>query len=176
MTGRIVVMGVSGSGKTTLATLLAARLGWRFVEGDALHPPAYVAKMAAGIALTDEDRLPFLERVADTLRDDAHGGVVASCSALKRSYRDLIRARAGAVRFVLPMVDRDRLDARMQARSGHFMPPALLASQLATLELPDRDEDAILVDGALDVDAQVAFVLAALARVVDPGGGALSAG
>ena len=163
MAQRLVVMGVSGSGKTTLADALATALGWRFVEGDALHPPANVAKMAAGLALTDEDRLPFLERVADALSYDDQAGVVASCSALKRRYRDLIRARAGMVRFVLPMVDRDQLEARMRARSGHFMPPALLASQLATLELPDADENAIVVDGALDIRSQIALIVAELA-------------
>ena len=160
MIERIVVMGVSGAGKTALAGALASALGWRFVEGDALHPPSNVAKMSAAVPLTDEDRVPFLEAVASAL--ETGEGVVASCSALKRSYRDLIRARAGAVWFVLPVVDRSQLDERMRLRSGHFMPPALLASQLATLEQPGEGEDAIVIDGSLDIDALVERVLAAL--------------
>lgn len=160
MIRHIVVMGVSGAGKTTLARALAVRLGWPFVEGDALHPPGNIAKMAAGIPLSDEDRLPFLENVAAVLASEE--AVVVSCSALKRRYRDLIRARAGGVCFVLPLLDRAELKARLRMRSGHFMPPALLDSQLAALEMPDVDEHAILIDGTPGVETQVARVLSSL--------------
>lgn len=162
-------MGVSGSGKSTLARALASALGWRFVEGDELHPPANIAKMSAGVALTDEDRLPFLERVGDALAAPPASGIVVSCSALKRAYRDLIRARAGAVTFVLPRLPRAQLLARVAARPEHFMPASLLDSQLAALELPAPDERAILLDGTAGTDAQVAQVLAALrARPLAP--------
>ena len=163
--GAIVVMGVSGCGKSTLGQALADVLGWRFVEGDALHPTGNVAKMAAGIPLDDADRQPFLENVADAIVAARKTGVVASCSALKRAYRDLIRARAGPVTFVLPLLDRPALAARMMHRPGHFMPPALLDSQLATLEKPGADEQAILIDGAAPVASQVADAVARLERV-----------
>jgi len=162
MSGAIVVMGVSGCGKTTLGSALADALGWRFVEGDDLHPRENVEKMAAGIPLTDEDRAPFLRNVADAIAADRGHGVIAACSALKRSYRDLIRSRAGAVTFVLPQVDSARLTARMAHRPGHFMPVSLLPSQLATLEMPGADEQVIVIDGDAPVSAQVAKVIAAL--------------
>src|SRR5687768_17021020 len=126
--GALVVMGVSASGKTTLGEALAAALAWRFVEGDALHPPENIARMAAGIALDDEARRPFLEAVADLIAAERRHGVVVTCSALKHSYRDLIRARAGDVTFVLPLVPRDVLAARLARRLGHFMPASLLDS------------------------------------------------
>jgi len=162
MSKKIVVMGVSGCGKSTLATALADVLGWRFIEGDTLHPPANVARMAAGIALNDADRRPFLENVADALVA-APGGAVASCSALKRAYRDLIRGRAGDVTFVLPQLDRATLAARLADRRGHFMPVTLLDSQLATLEVPNDDERAIVIDGAQPLAEQIDAVRAALA-------------
>jgi gluconokinase len=158
----VVVMGVTASGKSTLARALAEALDWRFVEGDALHPPENVAKMAAGIPLTDEDRQPFLENVAAALLAARPHGVVAACSALKRSYRDLLRSRAGEITFVLPALDRATLRARLSERRGHFMPRSLLASQLATLEAPAADELAIVVDGAATTAEQVAQVRAAL--------------
>ena len=155
-------MGVSGCGKSTLGHALARALDWQFVEGDTLHPPANIERMAAGVALDDDARRPFLERVASTLAEARDRGVVVSCSALKRSYRDLLRARAGAIRFVLPVLSHDALAARLAERRDHFMPAALLDSQLATLEQPDADEDAIIVDGTASTDTQVAAVLAAL--------------
>lgn len=158
---RIVVMGVSGCGKTTLARALATRLGSPFIEGDALHPPANIAKMAAGIPLDDVDRQPFLEAVGDALQA-AGPGAVAACSALKRRYRDLLRDRAGALYFVLPVMDRTLLATRLTTRQDHFMPATLLDSQLATLELPSPDEQAICIDGSLPTAAQVDTVLAAL--------------
>ena len=161
-TGAIVIMGVSGCGKSTLGRALAAQLGWPFIEGDTLHPPANLAKMAAGIALDDDDRLPFLKRVAMACAQGNATGVVVSCSALKRRYRDLIRAQAGDVTFVLPMLDRAQLFARLAQRQGHFMPASLLESQLAALELPDPDEHALRIDGTASLDAQIADTIAAL--------------
>lgn len=159
MTRAVVVMGVSGCGKTTLGAALAACLGWRFVEGDTLHPPANVAKMRAGIALGDEDRRPQLEGVAQVLAEAQGAGIVVSCSALRRSYRELIRTRAGNVAFVLPVLDRDRLLERLARRQDHFMPPSLLESQLATLELPEPEERVILIDGTAATEVQVTAAL-----------------
>jgi gluconokinase len=115
----MVVMGVSGCGKSTLAAALASTLGWQFIEGDSLHPPANIAKMAAGLALDDHDRQPFLEAVARVIAAHRPEGVVVSCSALKRSYRDLIRSRAGPVQIVMPVLDRERLLTRLAQRRGH---------------------------------------------------------
>lgn len=147
-------MGVSGSGKSTIGAALASALGWPFLEGDSLHPPANVAKMAAGHPLTDADRKPWLEAIGrrmDAWTAAGMSGVVA-CSALRRAYRDELRGSPdgkrggpGGVRFVLPDVDRDVLADRMRHRHGHFMAPELLDSQLATLERPDPDEQAVTV-------------------------------
>jgi len=159
----IIVMGVSGSGKTTLGGRLASILGYRFIEGDDLHPAANVAKMSAGIALTDDDRWPWLDRVAERVRVLNDTGCVVSCSALKRSYRDHIRDRAGvAVTFVHPEVDLQILGFRMRDRPGHYMPPSLLDSQWATLERPGPDEGAIRLNGVLSLDALTHEVLARL--------------
>lgn len=156
---RVVIMGVSGCGKSVLAEALASDLGATFIEGDDLHPPANIEKMAAGMALTDADRAPFLDNVAAAL---TQGNAVASCSALKRAYRDRIRARAGATFFVLPDVSRLELERRITGRPGHFMPASLLASQLATLEPPKPDEWAIIIDGTLSTTAQVQHIRDAL--------------
>jgi len=160
----IVVMGVSGCGKTTLGQALARALGRTFIEGDDLHPDANLRKMAQGIPLTDEDRRPFLINVAEALVRHADGGAVAACSALKKSYRDLIRERAGPVLFVLPTVSRNELVKRLASRRGHFMPVSLLDDQLATLEVPDDSEMAIVLDGETSVSDQVAATLEALSR------------
>ena len=156
----IVVMGVSGAGKSTVARCLASRLGWDFEEGDALHPASNLAKMAAGEALTDADRAPWLAAVAswiDTELVSSRHGVV-TCSALKRSYRDQLR-RPGVL-FVLLDVPRPELERRVTHRHGHFMPASLLDSQLEALEPPACDEDAVTVQsGAEGADAVVARVL-----------------
>jgi carbohydrate kinase (thermoresistant glucokinase family) len=167
MINAIVVMGVSGCGKTTLGRALAVRLGWAFVEGDEQHPPENIAKMAAGIPLDDADRAPFLANVADAMAAALNQGVVATCSALKYSYRQLIRDRVGApVAFVMPQLDVAVLRARMRYREGHFMPASLLDSQLASLERPGADENAIFVDGTMPVESQVDQAVAALERIV----------
>jgi gluconokinase len=144
----LAVMGVSGSGKSTVAALLAGRLGWAFEEGDALHPQANVDKMAAGHPLTDEDRYPWLEKVAgwvDQRLDHGENGVI-TCSALKRSYRDIINRRRSGVVFIFLAGSPETIAARLVERHGHFMPASLLASQFADLEELSEDEPGIRVD------------------------------
>jgi len=155
----LVVMGVAGSGKSTLAAQLAERLGWPLQEGDALHPPANVDKMAAGQPLNDADREPWLRLVAAWIDARVAAGEpgLVTCSALKRAYRDMLR-REG-VRFVHLTGERRLLAQRMEHRDGHFMPASLLDSQLATLEALGADEDAITIDIALAPEAQMAAVL-----------------
>lgn len=143
---RIVVMGVSGCGKSTVGAALAEALGLRFVEGDALHPPRNVALMAAGTPLTDVDRRDWLAAVAQTLADAQDDGVVVSCSALKRSYRDLLRASAPNLKLVHLRGEPALLAQRLSERKGHYMPPSLLQSQLDTLETPGADESAYTAD------------------------------
>ena len=162
----LVVMGVAGSGKTTIARMLADRLGWRFQEGDALHPPANVAKMSAGTPLTDEDRWPWLHAIAaviDGWRAEGASGIV-TCSALKRAYRAILAGGRPDVRIVHLAGDKALIAARMAARKGHFMPTALLDSQFATLEPPGADEAPITIDIGLEPEAIVERLLAALPR------------
>jgi carbohydrate kinase (thermoresistant glucokinase family) len=143
-----VIMGVSGSGKSTIAEELSARLGWPFEEGDSLHPESNIAKMHAGILLTDADRLPWLERVAgwvDGQRSKKQPGII-TCSALKRSYRQIIIGDRPEVRLVYLRGGRDLIDEHLAGRDGHFMPAALLRSQIDTLEEPDPSEDPLTVD------------------------------
>jgi len=145
-------MGVSGSGKTTVGSALARRLGWPFIEGDDFHPPANVAKMAAGHPLTDADRAPWLaalRRRIDELLASGESAVIA-CSALKHSYRSVLAGEdPRAVRFVQLDVPIEVLRERLEHRRGHFMPVSLLESQLATLE---PSSTALRVDGTLPVD------------------------
>ena len=148
-TGLYVIMGVAGSGKSTIGAQLARVLGIEFVEGDDLHPPDNVKRMAAGIPLTDTDRHGWLLAIAARLRSAKRAGIglVISCSALKRSYRDLVRSEGDTdVRFVYLAGSRTLLAARMTNRRGHFMPPSLLESQLAILEEPAPDEHAWVCD------------------------------
>ncbi|VTU32240.1 Thermoresistant gluconokinase [Variovorax sp. SRS16] len=144
----LVLMGVSGCGKTTVAAILAGRLGWPFEEGDALHPPSNIEKMKAGHPLNDEDRAPWLEKVAGWVdeRLDAGASGIITCSALKRAYRDVIGRRGAGVEFVYLAGSRETIAARLAARHGHFMPPSLLDSQFADLEEPTADEPAMRVD------------------------------
>jgi len=141
-------MGVSGCGKSTVAALLAGREGWAFDEGDSLHPQSNVEKMRAGHPLTDEDRGPWLEKVAAWIEGqlDAGRNGVITCSALKRAYRDVLDRRHHGVVFVYLAGDQDTIAARLAVRHGHFMPAALLQSQFDTLEEPTPDEPAIRVD------------------------------
>ena len=144
----VVVMGVSGCGKTTVAALLAARLGWRYREGDDLHPKENVEKMRGGTPLTDTDRWPWLQAIAreiDLRRSEGQSGVV-TCSALKRSYRDIIIGGRADVALVYLKGSQDLIGRRMAARHEHFMPAALLVSQFATLQEPTPDERPIVVD------------------------------
>jgi len=147
----LVVMGVSGSGKSTLAGVLAGRLGWALREGDDLHPAANVAKMEAGIPLTDEDRWPWLGLIRDWIvaQQDAGQPGVVTCSALRRSYREIL-ALPG-VEFVHLQGTKDALAERLGRRLGHFMPASLLDSQLETLEPLGPDEAGFVVDTALPV-------------------------
>lgn len=143
----VVLMGVSGCGKTTIGAALAEHLGWEFLEGDALHSPANVAKMAAGTPLDDADRWPWLQAIA--ARIDAWRGAgisaVVACSALKRAYRNILIGPRADVRLVYLQGDRDVIAKRLAARKNHFMPPGLLDSQFRTLEAPGLEERPIIV-------------------------------
>lgn len=145
---RIVVMGVSGCGKSTIGSVLADRLAVPFLDADDLHPPANVAKMAAGIPLTDEDRWPWLRLVGAELAS-ASGGVVVACSALRYAYRDLLRSFVPDVFFVHLDCSREELASRMKGRLDHFMPLALLDSQLMILEPLRADEQGVTLDCTL---------------------------
>lgn len=141
-------MGVSGSGKTTIAQRLSRKLGWQYQEGDALHPPSNVAKMSSGTPLTDADRLPWLHKIAARIEEWRAAGVsgVVTCSALKRSYRDIIAGNRPDVVVVYPKGSQALIAGRMAERKGHFMPASLLDSQFRILEEPSPDENAITVD------------------------------
>lgn len=150
----IVVMGVAGSGKTTVARILAERLGWAFAEADDFHPPANVAKMSAGAPLTDQDRWPWLESLRRWI-DDNPDNAVMTCSALRRSYRDVLRRADARVRFLHLHGTTDTLGERIASRTEHFMPTTLLDSQIATLEPLADDEDGVVVDVSAE-PAQIA--------------------
>jgi carbohydrate kinase (thermoresistant glucokinase family) len=151
-------MGVAGSGKSSVGPIVATELGWPYQEGDLLHPPANVAKMAAGTPLTDEDRRPWLARVRDWIATHPDG--VITCSALKRSYRDALRDEH--VLFVHLAVTREQLLRRLTARTGHFMPASLLDSQLADLEPPGPDEPAVTVNAEVAPDEAAARIVTAI--------------
>ncbi len=164
----VVVMGVSGTGKTSVGERLAEELDLEFVEGDSHHPQANIDKMAAGVALTDDDRLPWLQILADLAGERYAAGrsVVLTCSALRRSYRDVLRSGVpqGAMFFVHLHAPFEVLEERMSQRTKHFMPPSLLASQLDTLEPIESDEPGEVVDVSPDLDEVVAAALVALKR------------
>jgi gluconokinase len=152
-------MGVSGSGKSTVAHGIADTLGWDLIEGDDLHPRENIEKMAAGHPLTDEDRWPWLHRVAAAIGEHVASGrpAVVTCSALKRSYRDLLRRKG--VAFVFLRGSSADIGPRLARRALHFMPPALLESQLRTLDPPGPDEHAFVVDVRASPQEEVAAVI-----------------
>ena len=159
----VIVMGVSGSGKTTLAMALSSAIGCSFFEGDEFHSPEAVQRMRAGIPLTDEDRWPWLDRLGRAVGTAAanQGIAVASCSALKRIYRNRLRETISTpVGFILLEAGREELLLRMTRRPGHFMPPSLLTSQLDTLERPQSDESALVIDARLSTAASCEAILA----------------
>ncbi len=155
-------MGVSGSGKTTVGQALAAQLGWPFLEGDAFHPSANREKMRAGVPLIDADRAPWLDAIAGALADlDAAGRhAVLACSALRRAYRERLRASGAALRFVLLTGSEQVIAERMARRTGHYMPASLLPSQLALLEPPDGAEQALVADVARPPERIAADIVA----------------
>jgi gluconokinase len=171
----VVIMGVCGCGKTTVGQALANQLGWQFFDADDFHPPANVAKMATGAALTDEDREPWLDRLAAEMRAVAQQGrhAVLACSALKESYRQRIArglqdpgpAGEGGAEFRIVYLkgDAKTIEPRLALRSGHYMPPSLLASQFAALEEPD---EALVIDIRQTTEAQAAQIAAALRSTV----------
>jgi gluconokinase len=162
--GPVIVMGVSGCGKTTAGEALARHFRVHYIEGDALHPAANVAKMASGTPLNDDDRWPWLEKIGQELK--AHsGGAVATCSSLKKVYRERLRETAGErLRFVFLKCSKEVLEERMQARKGHFMPPSLLASQLAALEDPSGEAGVVTVSGDAGHEAIMAEIAAKLGK------------
>jgi gluconokinase/shikimate kinase len=163
----LIMMGVSGSGKSTVAGVLAGHLGWDLGEGDDLHPAANVAKMAAGHALTDDDRWPWLALVRGWIDEHVAAGKpgIITCSALKRSYRDTLRDEH--VVFVYLAGTREKIAERLAVRHGHFMPAALLDSQFADLEPPGEDECSLLVDLGPSADVQASQIVDRLGLVSD---------
>lgn len=159
----LVVMGVSGSGKSTIGALLAERLGVPFLDADDLHPITNVDKMSAGVPLTDDDRWPWLARVGEAVAAASATGIVVACSALKRTYRDAIRAQAPEAQFVYLDGSRELLASRLGDREGHFMPATLLDSQLEALEPLAADESGATVGIADDPPGIVKAVAEALA-------------
>lgn len=159
---RYVIMGVSGAGKSVVGERFAQALDLPFLEGDELHPAENVARMSAGIPLTDDDRQGWLETIAARIREarDRQQGVVVACSALKRRYRDVLRTGDPDVLFIYLAGSRPLLAERLEHRAGHFMPATLLASQFEALEEPDADERAWIVDVSPPVDVIVARLVA----------------
>ena len=163
----VVVMGVSGTGKSTVAEGIASALGLRCIDGDHLHSAASVAKMSRGVALGDEDRWPWLDRVGAALADAqaSPAGMVVSCSALRRVYRDRLRAACPGLRFLFLDGDAELIGARLRQRAGHYMPASLFDSQLHSLERPDSDEhDVLRADVSVAADQVIAHAVAALRR------------
>jgi gluconokinase len=159
-------MGVSGAGKSTVAAELVRRLGWPFAEGDDFHPPENVAKMHAGVPLTDEDRWPWLHRLADWIGEHEAAGqsVIVTCSALKRAYRDALRDGHPSVWFAHVRAAPELIRERVEHRTGHYMPPSLLGSQLDTLEPLEPDEPGVQISGVAPPAEVAEHVLEALSR------------
>jgi gluconokinase len=164
MTLHLLVMGVSGSGKSTIGAQLARALALPFGDADTFHPAANVRKMSAGIPLTDEDRWPWLDALGAWLAAQAGGGVIA-CSALKRIYRDRLRAAVPGLRILHLSGQPGMITARQAAREGHFMPPSLMASQFATLEPPAPDEAALVLDITAPPEVLILQATAQLRRI-----------
>jgi carbohydrate kinase (thermoresistant glucokinase family) len=162
----LVVMGVSGAGKSTVGREVAARLDWAFQEGDDLHPAANVAKMRSGRPLDDADREPWLAAIAAWIdrQAAAWAPAVIACSALKRRYRQVLTNGRPFARIVYVEGQRELIRARLEARKGHYFPPALLDSQFADLEPPGPDEHPIVVEAVWPIETQVGEIVAALAR------------
>ncbi len=163
----VVVMGVTGTGKTTIGRMLADRLDARFAEGDDYHPTANVEKMRSGHPLDDEDRRPWLEAIAKDLRRWLEDGTTAvvTCSALKRNYRDLLRQAGPGVRFLYLEGDAELIRQRLAGRQGHYMPAALLPSQLRTLENPADEPDVATVEVDGEPEQILERALRALAKI-----------
>jgi gluconokinase len=157
----LILMGVAGSGKSSVMAELHDRLHWPMLEGDELHPPANVRKMAAGTPLTDQDREPWLRRIAGWIGERERDGTssLVTCSALRRTYRDILRNGHPSVWFVHLDAPRSVLEARMARRTGHFMPASMLASQLATLEPLGRDESGSTIDANASVQAVAEMIV-----------------
>jgi len=164
----VVVMGVSGSGKSTVAEMLASRLGWEMTEGDRLHPPANVTKMRQGIPLDDGDRAPWLDRIGEQLKSWAAEGRsgVLTCSALKRAYRDRIRAARPDVSFVYLKGSKELIRSRVAARHHEYMPASLLHSQFDTLEPPDPGEPVVTIDAGEPPERETQAIIEGL-RLAD---------
>ena len=164
MTLHLLVMGVSGSGKSTIGARLAEELALPFGDADGFHPAANIAKMSAGTPLTDADRTPWLDALGAWLAAQAGGGVIA-CSALKRAYRDRLRAAVPGLRILHLAGGVAMITARQAARESHFLPPSLMASQFATLEAPGSDEAAMVLDITAPPAAIIAAAAAQLRRI-----------
>jgi gluconokinase len=160
----MIVMGVSGSGKSTIAEKLAERLNWTYEDGDRFHPASNVAKMSAGLPLTDEDRWPWLQAIADEIDRVCKAGehAVIACSALKRAYRELLVHGRNDVRIIYLNGTQQLIADRLAERKGHFMPPGLLASQFKTLEPPDKRENPVTVSIDASVEAIVDDIISQL--------------
>ena len=166
----LIVAGVSGSGKTTVGALLAGRLGWRFADADAFHPAANIAKMQAGIPLTDADRRPWLRAVTAWMDERIARGepAVVTCSALKRAYREALLDGRPQARMIFLSIDHEEAARRLAGRHGHFFPPGLLNSQFAALELPQPGEAGVTV---VPVGPDPGQTVAAIIALVRPGEG-----
>ncbi|MGC0416304.1 gluconokinase [Embleya sp. AB8] len=164
----VVVMGVSGTGKSTVGRLLAAELRVPYADADDFHPPANIAKMSAGIPLDDVDRAPWLDAIGDWLGAHRHTGCVIGCSALKRAYRDRLRRAAPEVLTLHLVGERALIAERLHQRTGHFMPEALLTSQLADLQALEPDEAGVTLDISPGPQAIAEQAVAALRRLETP--------
>lgn len=153
----IVVMGPSGCGKSTLASALAQALGWNFIEGDDHHPPENIARMQSGQPLTERDRLPFLASVGRELAQVLPA--VASCSALRRAHRDILRGFVKNIFFVLPNTNKEELARRIEGRESHFMPSSLLQNQISSMERPTADESFMTCEGSSSIAEQIQAVI-----------------